>query len=275
MNTASKTAAAPKQPSEEDWTRWCRRGHAPIWMASLLSLDILPRLTDRNKPYLTAHPDVAKEHKERCAVISVNYKKHPHLPVVDHKKMKGPFGAIINLKELCKYLLEINIFSGEEPMVKVFLPNGYQQDDINPKAKVMDRQPEAMHSDPRVIEPEPNLALAKTHPDVFGFQLAAISNTAQNSPSIVSSKMSEPVRGEKYMQATLGAVLIIIERLLNERPKHQCSFMMNGRINQKKLGEEVAAIIDTVIADGNKDVRSINWSGRSDHISKALKLLGN
>ena len=276
MNIASEEVKAPEAPSDAIWARWRKRRFAPIWMASLLSLNVRPRFSDRNEPDVTAHPDLAAEHKERCAIIFINYGKHPHLLPVAHKRLKGSYGEVVNLEELCKFLLEVGIFSGDEPMLKFFLPAKKPQDDTSQKAEVIDCQPEVVQSRPDVIEPEPKVVPADALAEGFGHQPAVIANDLENSPSTVASKkMSEPIRGEKYMQETLGAVLIIVETLFKDWPKRECSFITKGRINQSKLGEEVAAIIKSVRASGDEEIRPIKGPGRADHINRALKMLGH
>lgn len=219
--TKPETAAleAPRSLTDAEWKKWFQNGHAPMWIAALLSLDICPRPTIETA-LKKRHPAQYEVFIKRCRVLKRNYGHHI-LRRIDHElASKHQYGEVVDLLELCAFAHEKNL-EGAVPMIRALRPELLKAAQAAPMASGRTAVGAVVVGEKTSME-EVNLP-------------ASTETVAATNP--------KKSKGDEYLLVTIGALALLIEKIVTGHEKLETQYLHGGRLNQTEVGIELEALI--------------------------------
>lgn len=251
----TKAALPPKSESPEplataDWKKWRENGHAPMWIAALLSLNIRPTATIK-VTLKRRHPDLHVVFLRRCNVLRKNYGHHDLLPDIDHDDAEeGLFGEVVDLVMFCGFAQEKQL-DGIEPMLDALGKKpAPSQVETNPQPS----QQQQVGMNPHGVD-TPEQGLEGGTPEI-----------------VPKFEFDDLKKGTQYTLQTLGALLVFVEEILNARATIKITYLRDNRINASKVGarlEQILVEYAVVAPDANVHTKGT----QAKRISAALNLV--
>ena len=206
----------------ESWRKWFEDGHAPLWIAALLTMDILP--SDQVAAALdrASHPWHA-DYRRRKLALERNYGLDAHLPAIQHiHQQKGAFGRIAKLSGVCAFALDKD-WQGVEPMIIALAPELLDQ----------------------MVEADDSESLANTDQ----------SSGEETAPVVRAGGIpSKPSKGDAYLIHTIGGLTLLLERVLGGRYRSTKAMFENDKINMSAVAKEIEALLDNAPNQGHSAI---------------------
>lgn len=206
------TAVQVQTVTAESWRKWFEDGHAPLWIAALLTMDILPSKQVSAALDHVSHPWHEVYHRRKLT-LERNYGQHPLLQAIpDHvHEVRGPFGRIVNLAAVCAFALEKD-WEGVGQMIIALAPELLDQ---------------IVAADTLVSSPKTDLASTET----------------THSVGAEVGKSTKPNKADPHLLLTLGGMTILLERVLRKRYQVASTFLQGEKINMSAVAKEIDALL--------------------------------
>lgn len=261
-----------RAPTAEEWKRAKQRGLAPIWMAALLSLNILPLSSRKNfdAALLQQNAEAYKAYLRRRTILEQNYGHHERLPIVNHRSaQKTKYGEIVKLFDFCQFAHEREL-EGASEMIGVFCPELHP----SPIAVAQSAGASLQVGDLRSKEEQENAGIRppKSSPvDEDEWAMEITSSLARLPEGAMY--VADLGKGARYSAYALGALATLLqEALLDPRVKATQYLQGKGNLNMTEIARRLAKILKAndvkTMGDRAHDPKTL-----AKHLSSAKKLL--